>query len=185
MALFGRKEDPHALVVRMTGLQIGERVLMIGCGNGRRLGAIAAKLGLSGRAVAVVFDEASADRVQKGAEAAGALIDVETTGAGSLPVGDGDFDLALIDDTGGFFGALRAEDRVATVRETLRALRPGGRVMVLGTAARAGLGALLSRAQAGAPFDPLPSLEADGFKAGRRLAEREGLVFYEAVKPRL
>ena len=81
------------------------------------------------------------------------------------------FDLAIIDNTGGFFTSMRAEDRVATVRETRRVLRPGGRVMVFGAAPRGGLGALLSRSQGGPPFDPTPSLEADGFKAARTLAD--------------
>jgi hypothetical protein len=31
----------------------------------------------------------------------------------------------------------------------------------------------------------MPSLEADGFKMVRRLAEREGLMFVEGVKPKL
>jgi SAM-dependent methyltransferase len=168
----------------MTGLQTGERVLMIGGANGGRLGSIAARLGLSGRAVAVVFDEGAASRVKKGAEHAGALIEIQQANAGTVPVEEDAFDLAFIDDTAGLLSSLRAEDRVSLVRETWRALRPGGRVMVLGAGGRGGLGALLSRAQSGEPFDPLPFLEADGFKAGRRLAEREGLVFYEAVKPR-
>lgn len=184
MALFGRREDPHALVVRMTGLQMGERVLLIGCAHGGRLASIAARVGLSGRAVAVVFDEASAARARKGSAGGGVLIELQEARPGTLPVEERVFDLAFIDDTGGAFGLLRPEDRVATVREAWRALRPGGRVMVLGAAARGGLGALLSRTPSGDPFDPLPSLEADGFKAGRRLAERDGLVFFEAVKPR-
>lgn len=183
MALFRRREDPHALVVRMTGVQTGERVLLIGCAHGPRIAAVAVRVGMSGRAVAVVFDEASGARLHKAAEGAGALIEIETSRPGRLPVDEGAFDLALIDDTGGLLGGMRPEDRVATLREAYRALRPGGRVMVLGTGERAGLGALLSRRQA-PPFDPLPSLEAEGFKAGRRLAEREGLAFYEAVAAR-
>jgi hypothetical protein len=71
------------------------------------------------------------------------------------------------------------------VRETARILVPGGRVMVLSRAERGGIGAVLSRAQSGPPFDPQPSLQADGFKAVRLLAEREGLVFVEGLKQRV
>ena len=77
---------------------------------------------------------------------------------------------------------MRAEDRVATVRELLRILKPGARVMVIGSLPRGGLGALFSRAQSGPEFDPQPSLEADGFKYVRRLGEREGLRFTEGLK---
>jgi ubiquinone/menaquinone biosynthesis C-methylase UbiE len=83
---------------------------------------------------------------------------------------------------------MRAEDRVASVRELARVLRPGGRVMIIGTVPRGGFGALLSRAQSGPPFassgDAITALEADGFRSARVLGEREGLAFVEAIKPR-
>jgi hypothetical protein len=47
---------------------------------------------------------------------------------------------------------------------------------------------VLSRTQSGPPFvasgDATLALEADGFKSVRTLAEREGLVFVEGIKPR-
>jgi hypothetical protein len=81
--------------------------------------------------------------------------------------------------------AMAAEDRVLMVRETARVLAPGGRVMVIGRAPRGGVGALFTRAQAGPPFDPQPALQADGFRAVRLLAERQGLVFVEGLKQRV
>jgi ubiquinone/menaquinone biosynthesis C-methylase UbiE len=182
--LFPRRDDANRLVVGMIGVKMGDRVAQIGCADGARLGAVAAKVGLSGRAVAIVPDAAAATRAQKGASQAGALVEVEIARPTRLPADDGAFDLALVDNTDGSFSALRPEDRVAAVRELLRILRPGGRVMVIGTAPRGGVGALLSRAQSGAPFDARPSLEADGFRAARMLAERDGLAFVEALKPR-
>ena len=56
--------------------------------------------------------------------------------------------------------------------------------MVIGAAPRGGLAALFSRAPSGPPFDPTPLLAADGFRSVRTLAERDGLVFVEALKPR-
>jgi ubiquinone/menaquinone biosynthesis C-methylase UbiE len=182
--LFRRREDPHKLFLGMTGAVLGDRVLQIGCAHGGRLAALARKVGLTGRAVAIVSDEQSAARARKGAEDAGVLIEIEVAPPGRLPVEDNAFDLAVIDDTAGLFATLRAEERVNTVRELVRALRPGGRVMVVGAAPRGGLGALLARGSASAPFDPVPSLAADGFRSARTLAEREGLIFSEAMKPR-
>jgi hypothetical protein len=61
-------------------------------------------------------------------------------------------------------------------------------VLVIGAAPRGGLGAVLSRTQSGPPFvasgDANKALEADGFRSVRTLAEREGLVFVEGIKPR-
>jgi SAM-dependent methyltransferase len=185
---FSRRDDPFMLVVGMTGVKMGDRLALIGCGHGSRLAAIAAKVGLSGRALAIVPDAASAARMRKGAEHAGVLVDVEIAPPTKLPPDEGTFDLAVVDDTGGVLGALPAEDRVAAVRELLRILRPGGRVMVMGAAPRGGFGALLTRAQSGPPFTASGevnlALQADGFRSVRTLAEREGIVFVEGVKPR-
>jgi len=185
---FAKRDDPHALTVQMTGVKMGERVALVGCGNADRLAAVAHKVGLSGRAVAVMPDQASADAIRKGAERAGVLIEIETAPPTRLGVPDGAFDLAVVDDTSGVVGTLRAEDRVAAVRELLRVLRPGGRVMVIGAAPRGGLGAVLMRAQSGPPFtasgDANRALQADGFASVRTLAERDGLVFVEGLKAR-
>jgi ubiquinone/menaquinone biosynthesis C-methylase UbiE len=179
-----RRDDPYLLVVGMTGVRMGDRVAQIGCAHGGRLAAVAAKVGLSGRAVAIVPDEASAARARKGVEDAGVLVEIEVAPTTSLPVDADTFDLVVVDDTGGLLGPMPAEDRVATVRELLRILRPGGRLIVVGAASRGGLGALFSRGSNAPPFDPASSLEADGFKMVRTLAEREGLVFVEGVKPK-
>ena len=186
--MFFKKSDPYLLIVGMTGVKMGDAIFQVGCVNGGRLAAVAAKVGLSGRAALVAPDEASAARGRKAAEAAGVLLDVEVAPPTRLPLEDDVFDLALVDDTAGLFGSMRPEDRVAAIRELVRVLRPGGRVLMIGAAPRGGLGAVLSRTQNGPPFvasgDATKSLEADGFKAARTLAEREGLVFVEGIKPR-
>jgi ubiquinone/menaquinone biosynthesis C-methylase UbiE len=186
--MFLKRQNPYALVVSMTGVKLGDQFLQVGCADGGRLGAIASKVGLSGRAALVAPDESSATRARKGAEAAGVLVDVEVAPPTRLPADSNTFDLAVVDDTAGLIGTMRAEDRVASVRELARVLRPGGRVMIIGTVPRGGFGALLSRAQSGPPFaasgDAIKALEADGFRSARVLGEREGLAFVEAIKPR-
>jgi SAM-dependent methyltransferase len=116
------------------------------------------------------------------------LVEIEVAPPAPLPAADGAFDLAVLDDTGGLLGTMRAWDRVEAIRELLRILRPGGRVMIMGAATRGGFGALLTRAQSGPPFtasgDANLALRADGFKSVRTLAERDGIVFVEGVKPR-
>jgi SAM-dependent methyltransferase len=183
-----KRQDPHSLVVGMTGVKLGDQVLQYGCANGGPLAAVAAKVGLSGRAVAAVTDDAAAARVQKAAAKAGVLVEVERVTDDRLPFDNGIFDLAIVDDTGGGFAALRPEDRVAVVRELARIVRPGGRAMIIGQGERQGLAALLSRAPSGPSYvasgQANQALEADGFRGVRTLAEREGLVFVEGIKPR-
>lgn len=186
--MFLKKSDPHLLIVGMTGVKIGDKFVQIGCVHGGRLAAVAGKVGLSGRAAVVAPDEPSADRARKAAEDAGVLVEVEVAPPDCLPLPDDEFDLAVVDDTAGLLGTMRPEDRVAAVRELVRVLRPGGRALVVGAVPRGGLGAVLSRTQSGPPFvasgDASKALEADGFKSVRTLAEREGLVFVEGIKPR-
>jgi SAM-dependent methyltransferase len=179
---FRRGSDPHLLVVGMTGVRLGERFAQIGCAHGGRLGAIAAKVGLSGRAVVIVPDEASAARAREGAADAGVLLDVETSDLTGLPLESDGFDLVVLDDTGGLLAGLSSESRAATVGEARRILRNGGRLLVIGGSTRSGLAGLLARAPTAAPFDATPALHAAGFKAVRILAEREGLVFVEGLK---
>jgi ubiquinone/menaquinone biosynthesis C-methylase UbiE len=186
--MFLKREDPYALVVGMTGVKMGDRLAQVGCEHGGRLGAVAGKVGLSGRAVAIVPDESSASRARKGAADAGALVDVEVAPPTQLPIETEGFDLVVVDDTGGVIGNLQLHERAASVRELARVLRPGGRVMFIGALPRGGLGALLSRAPGGPPFaasgEAVTALQSDGFKSVRTLAEREGLVFVEGIKPR-
>jgi len=186
--MFLKRQNPHLLLEAMTGVRMGDRLLYIGCANGARLGAVAAKVGLSGRAVAIVPDAAAEARARAGAENAGVLVDVHVAPTTKLPVDSGDFDVVVVDDTGGLFGTMRAEHRVASVRELYRALRAGGRVVVVGAAPRGGFGAVFTRAAAGPPFvssgDAVKSLQADGFPTARLLAERDGLAFAEGIKVR-
>ena len=179
-----RGDEPHMLVVGMTGVRLGERLLQIGCAHGGRLAAIAKKVGLSGRAVAVVPDEMSAARARKGAAQAGVLVEIEIAPPTRVPADDAAFDLVVVDDTAGLLVSMPANDRAGTIRETLRLLRPGGRAIVIASAPRGGLAGLLARAPAGPPFDAAPVLHAGGFKSVRNLAERDGLVFVEGIKPR-
>ena len=50
--MFLKRDDPHLLIVGMTGVKMGDRFVQIGCAHGGRLAAVAGKVGLSGRAVA-------------------------------------------------------------------------------------------------------------------------------------
>ena len=61
----------------MVGLQLGNRVLQIGHGNPRLISLLAAKVGVSGQASALVTDDAAADTINRAAAARGVLVDVK------------------------------------------------------------------------------------------------------------
>jgi len=185
---FVRRRASHTLLVSMTGVKLGDRVAFIGCANGARLAAVAAKVGLSGRAVVVAPDESSAARARKGAENAGVLIEVEVTSPTRAPLEDAAFDLAVFDDTGGLFGTLSSDERARAVREIARILRPGGRLMFVGASKATGLARLVARPPESPSLalsgEANRTLEANGFGVVRTLADREGQVFIEGIKPR-
>jgi SAM-dependent methyltransferase len=186
--MFLKRQNPHGLAVSMTAAKMGDRLLQIGCAHGGRLGAVAVKVGLSGRAAAAVPDQASAERARKGGEEAGVLVDIEIAPPAQLPYENAAFDLVVADDTGGLFATLPPDDRAKAVRELARVLRPGGRVVLIGATPRNGIGAVFSRTESVPQFvasgDAVKALEADGFRSARVIGEREGLAFVEAITPR-
>src|SRR5438093_6546064 len=119
---FVRRRDAHTLVVSMTGVKMGDRVAFVGCAHGARLAAIAAKVGLSGRAAVIAPDESSAARARRGAEDAGVLVDVHVASPSRTPLEDAAFDLAVVDDVRGLFSTMPSDERTGAVREIARVL---------------------------------------------------------------
>ena len=96
----------------------------------------------------------------------------------TLPYDAGSFDVAVLRDV---LGQARAEERLAIAAEAERVIRPGGRCLVIETAAKAGFGGLVSRAinadfHAGGGATPL--LTRAGFAGVRTVAERAGPDVY-------
>jgi ubiquinone/menaquinone biosynthesis C-methylase UbiE len=171
----------------MTGVKLGDRLLQIGCSDASLVAAISSKVGISGRACVLVSSEDQAASARRGAERAGVLLEVEKAPPGSSPYENASFDVIVIDNQDGLIANMKPEQRVATLRDARRTLAPRGRIVIIERAPRAGLGALLTRATA--PVDPhygntggaVTALQAEGFKAVRQLAEREGLSFFEGI----
>ena len=185
MMPFRTKSNPHMLIIGMTSVKMGDRLVQVGCSDGASLAAVATRVGLSGRAVAVVPDTDAAVRVRRGAERAGVLVEIEMAPPNALPLDDASCDLVIIDDEVAQFAAMDRDTQVAVVREAVRVLQPGGRVLAIsGTRASSGLAALLGRGSSAPVFDTMPALETGGCRFVRVLGEREGLRFVEGIKAR-
>jgi ubiquinone/menaquinone biosynthesis C-methylase UbiE len=185
---FRRAGQKHSVAIAMTGVTLGDRLLQVGCTDASLLGAIGLKVGLSGRVCAVVPDDTHAERAKRAAEKSGFLLELETGNLERFPFEDAAFNLIIVDNQDGMLSSLRPEQRVATLQQAHRTLAPRGRIVVIERAARGGLGALFGSA-ASAPVDPhykssgaIAALEAEGFRAARLLAERDGVSFFEGVR---
>ena len=114
MAIFRRGGAKHSLAVAMTAVNLGDRLLNIGCSDASLLGAISSKVGLSGRAAAIVPNDVEAARARKGAETAGVLLEIETGHLDRFPFEDGAFNVIVVDNQGGLLSSMKPEGRVAT-----------------------------------------------------------------------
>ena len=173
---FLRKSASETLAVSMAGIKLGDRLLVVGCGDPVLLARLAVKTGLTGRAHAVDANEQTASRAAAIALREGALVETSVSPFGTLPLDAESFDVAVVRDV---LGPVAVETRPAVLAEIRRVLRPGGRCLVIDSVAR-GLSAFVgSRAH----YSPVDVLGAAGFKASRLVAERDGLLFAEGVNP--
>jgi ubiquinone/menaquinone biosynthesis C-methylase UbiE len=171
--------DP--LAVSMAGAKLGDRVLVVGCGDPRLIAALAAKAGLSGRTCAVDESPDLANQAGRVALKEGALIETSAAAPHALPFEHESFDLVVLRDV----GTHDRQSRAPAVQEAWRLLRAGGRCMVIDTLARGGVSAILGRQSpvtAASATETIEVLKGHGFVAVRTLAERDGLRFVEAIK---
>jgi len=186
MPLFRQGRGPYALPIAMSGIKLGERFLYVGSGRPAMFAALAAKVGLTGRAAGVGRGEEAAGALQRAAVRAGVLVEVADRAAGPLPYDADSFDVAVVDSTDGALGALRPDDRAQQLVELARMIRPGGRLLVVEATRR-----FVARLLGSDPTDPdyrrsggaVPALVAAGFRPVRLLAERAGFRFTEGMKP--
>lgn len=105
-------------------LDPGSRALDVATGTGDLAIALTDRVGEDGEVVAVDFSERMLARAR--AKSNGLPIRFETANALTLPFGDEEFDAATVG-----FGARNFSDLDRGLREMVRVVRPGGRVVVL------------------------------------------------------
>lgn len=183
MFLAKRSASPHALVTGMVGAGLGDTVLLVGCGRADALAAVAATVGLSGSAHALVTSTSESEALARASAAAGVLLTTAVQPEGRFPFADGMFRVVVCDDTRGALSRLPAAAQAAWCREARRVTAPGGRCVVLLSAAAHGVRRLLQRGQV-STVDALAQLTAAGYRPVRVLGAREGLIFVEGLAPR-
>ena len=178
--------DAEPMPIKMSGVRMGERLLQIGVDSPKLAGAMAAKVGLSGTAAIVVTANTGEARARAAAEGAGALVDIRVAALTSLPFEDGAFDVVVVNSMAGLLSALDAHERVRALTEAHRALRRGGRVILLEPGPREGLRGLIrpfrENPEYAAAGGGMAALDAAGFRPVRLLAERDGYRFAEGLK---
>lgn len=178
MGWFRASPPGDPLVVAMSGVKLGDRLLVVGGSHTKTVAHLALKPGLSGRAVVVDEDAATSSRAAEAATSEGALIESETAPLTMLPFDAGAFDLVVVNHV---LAKVAENRRTQVLAEARRVLRDGGRLIAIEPATRGGLAALV-----GGGTMPSSSIERElttaGFRAVRTLAKRDGLAFIEGAK---
>jgi ubiquinone/menaquinone biosynthesis C-methylase UbiE len=178
-----RKSSHEQLAVSMAGIKLGDRLLVVGCSDPILIARLAVKTGLTGRALAVDEEGQAVTAAAEIATREGALIETATAAWGTLPLDADSFDVAVVRDV---LPHLTGDVRKTCLGELWRVLRPGGRCLAIDGKGRSRMSTVVRNAPTASDYSHNGLVEvmvAQGFKAARILAEREGLLFAEGVKP--
>jgi ubiquinone/menaquinone biosynthesis C-methylase UbiE len=181
---FRRSRRPLDLAVDMAGVRMGERLLQAGAGDARAFAAIAAKVGLTGRACAVADTSEAVQVLERAAARQGVFVEVVGVQSGAWPFDAASFDIALVDGNA-LIGAAD-DERQIRLGEIRRVVRAGGRVLAVYRSPRSLMMRLgfESAHEASQPARALlQAFDRAGLAPARLLAEREGLTFVEAFRP--
>ena len=172
-----RKTEPtEPLIVSMTVVRTGDRLLVIGCEDPKLVALLATKAGLTGTVCAVDEKAERTARAAALAEREGALMEAKTAPVTMLPFDSESFDVVIVSH---LLPGLAADRREQSLAEAARVLRPGGRCIVVQNGRRSGLAGLFGGGQHMSAEEIEGLMKGASFRAVRTLAEREGLVFVE------
>jgi ubiquinone/menaquinone biosynthesis C-methylase UbiE len=161
----GRERQLRERLVELARLTPGERVLDVGCGTGSLALAAKRAVGATGSVTGVDASSEMIELATSKASHAGADVAFRPAAAERLPFPDASFDVVL---STLMLHHLPAPLRRECVREALRVLRPGGRMLAVDfstpSAKSPGLLARLHR-RGGVPLDAIVALLRDaGFR---------------------
>jgi ubiquinone/menaquinone biosynthesis C-methylase UbiE len=178
-----KKSTGDPLAVSMSGLKLGDRLLVVGSSDPLLTAALASKVGLTGRACLVDASEAKLTAAAAAVEQQGALVESFTAASTALPFDPEAFDVVVLRNA---ISASAPAERAAMMSEVMRVVRPGGRCIAIEDMPRGGWWAAVTGQGSGGSRTAGPAaveqLTAGGFRGVRLLAEREGIAFVEGLK---
>jgi SAM-dependent methyltransferase len=174
-AWFRKGLSRHQTAIAMVGPKPGDRIGIVSASDPDLAAEIALVTGLNGTTTVCDPDPDARARVETAAARAGALVEFEHIRDPSLPFADASQDVVVVMPT--LAGAATLD-----VREPLRTLRDGGRIIIVDGVRSTGM----FRSRAAHPRRPkddvLRALEQAGTRARRQLADVDGVSYYEARK---
>lgn len=178
---FREGPSPFQTVLAMIGIKPGGTAVVLGAGDGTLAAELAGVTGLNGRTLVIDPSSDAEARVAKAAANAGRLVEFETAPLARLDAELAGVDVCVVNCQLGPQG--RAAPDI--LREAVRILRPGGRVVVIeGTPKKGLLGFGRSAGPPPMPGEEVCRLLADaGLRAARVLGEERGVTYIEGVKP--
>jgi hypothetical protein len=180
MPLFRKTAPEDPLIISMTGVRLGLRVLIV---VGEAVDVpldVGARVGLTGQASVLAPTQAMVTRVADAARRKGVLLEPTLL---EIPLSHGDaaFDLVVVDEQSGSSGG---QTEVALFREARRTLRTGGRIVVIRPASRrSGFFTRRSEETDTEQHELFERLRAAGFRAARSIGTCGGSTFIEAARP--
>jgi len=125
-ALLGADRE-RAVAIEYAGLKNGDKVLDIGCGTGT-LAVLIKRLYPQVEVAGLDPDPKALGRARRKAERADVAVQFEQGFADKMNHGSASFDVVL---SSFMFHHLKPEEKVGTLREVRRVLKPGGRLLLL------------------------------------------------------
>jgi SAM-dependent methyltransferase len=172
--------SPHQTALAMIGAKAGDAVLVAGADTPDLAAAVAGVTGLNGQTLVVDARADQAAVVEAAAARAGTLVEFQQRTPEEFATA-APFDIAVLTLN---LASMSEPARDSLVANLSRAIRPGGRVVIIDGRRSSGLLSGLSksapRLEAAAA---LAVLDRAGLRATRLLAESEGISFYEGRRP--
>lgn len=163
----------------MIGPRAADSVLFVGANRPAFAAEVGAVTRLNGRTV-VIGEKALEPAVDRAAELAGALVEFTDGPLDTLPFATGTFHLVVSAD----LAEWPVDVRSPRLAEAVRVLQPGGRlILIVGGPGEGMLGKFSARPTL-PPNDVMNLLTRTGLVATRKLADANGIAYYEGRKSR-